>query len=104
MKESEIKIGGIYKLARGRLGDFDHTRLYDKGNFIIVRVLCRTAGGDFVCTTLGADGKHMGPGGGWYGKSEIVVPASCLEPLRQRNRREKVVRFWHKILRRCSLR
>jgi hypothetical protein len=79
----EPKRDRVYRIARRDIGGFRYTVAYDDGDFIHVRVLEGPNQFDlYRCTTRDARGeKHLGPGGGWEGASEINLSSSDLEEI-----------------------
>jgi hypothetical protein len=81
-KSEGLEVGEVKRVKSMQIGGYNYPIDYQEGYFIHVRVLSGpNEFGEYKVTTRGEDGKHLGPGGGWFGDSLLYLHLSDLESI-----------------------
>jgi hypothetical protein len=66
--------GTIYRLKPQLIGGRDYGAMYERGEFIYIRILSGpNPKGLYKATTRDEDGNHLGPGGGWKYDNDLLI-------------------------------
>ena len=77
---AKLDVGKRYRLKKQDILGLRYSLMYDEGQYIHVRILeGPDHAGRYIATTRDENGKHIGPGGGWTGTSELKITADRVE-------------------------